>query len=541
MTVVGGRTSLVDLALSSVTNTAGDFLTLSGGVVHKRTAAQTLTDIGGQAALTNPVTGTGTTNYLPKFTGASTIGNSNIQDSGTLVSVGSGATFSGIITSIVGNNSNVFTSISATTGYQAIQLANTGGNGVWVLGSSTGTNVFTNGIAYSTQIGNLGSTPLQFGTQSQINFTIFSGGNVGVNTLTDAGYKLDVNGTGRFSSSLNLGGYLTGQGNNPGGLGGSRYVLDWVSGQMRLFSYGANISTNGGFLLNSQRSDGTNSINYLDISSTGATTFSSSVTAKDTLTVTGNFPSIQLTASSGTNFYLESSFTSNRLGIGVVGSSPIMSLLSSGNVLIGTTTDAGYKLDVSGTTRVKNSSVGGSYYGQLIVEENGEAAIQLKALNYSSIYFSDAANPYEAGIVYNHIVNNLEFRGSGNSADLTISSTGAATFSSLGTGTVTATAGTLSTVSDLNFKVDDGLIDSALQKVLSLKPRYFYWNDKSGLPTDIRQLGFYAQEVNLALGEEAANTPQDKNIPWGISDRSIIAMLTKAIQELKQEIDTLKS
>jgi hypothetical protein len=85
MTVVGGRTSLVDLALSSVTNTAGDFLTLSGGVVHKRTAAQTLTDIGGQAALTNPVTGTGTTNYLPKFTGASAIGNSQVFDNGTNV------------------------------------------------------------------------------------------------------------------------------------------------------------------------------------------------------------------------------------------------------------------------------------------------------------------------------------------------------------------------------------------------------------------------------------------------------------------------
>jgi hypothetical protein len=45
MTVVGGRTSLVDLALSSVSNTAGDFLTLSGGVVHKRTAAEVRTDI----------------------------------------------------------------------------------------------------------------------------------------------------------------------------------------------------------------------------------------------------------------------------------------------------------------------------------------------------------------------------------------------------------------------------------------------------------------------------------------------------------------
>jgi hypothetical protein len=63
MTVVGGRTSLVDLALSSVTNTAGDFLTLSGGVVHKRTAAEVRTDIGAGtvtsvAALTLGTSGT---------------------------------------------------------------------------------------------------------------------------------------------------------------------------------------------------------------------------------------------------------------------------------------------------------------------------------------------------------------------------------------------------------------------------------------------------------------------------------------------------
>jgi hypothetical protein len=37
-----------------------------------------------QNALTNPVTGTGTTNYLPKFTGASTIGNSQIFDNGNV-------------------------------------------------------------------------------------------------------------------------------------------------------------------------------------------------------------------------------------------------------------------------------------------------------------------------------------------------------------------------------------------------------------------------------------------------------------------------
>jgi hypothetical protein len=38
--------------------------------------------------LTNPVTGTGTTNYLSKFTGASAIGDSLLYDNGSAVGLG---------------------------------------------------------------------------------------------------------------------------------------------------------------------------------------------------------------------------------------------------------------------------------------------------------------------------------------------------------------------------------------------------------------------------------------------------------------------
>jgi hypothetical protein len=123
----------------------------------------------------------------------------------------------------------------------------------------------------------------------------------------------------------------------------------------------------------------------------------------------------------------------------------------------------------------------------------------------------------------------------------TVFDTGAINMSSLGTGTVTATSGTLSTTSDMRLKNEDGFIDNALEKVLKLKPRYFHWKEESGLPTDLRQLGFYAQEVNEALGEEAANTPKTENDKWGIYDRGMIAFLTAAIQELKAEIDELKN
>jgi len=218
-----------------------------------------------------------------------------------------------------------------------------------------------------------------------------------------------------------------------------------------------------------------------------------------------------------------------------------MRITSGGNVLIGTTTDNGAKLQVNGNISVRLSTINASPYGQLDIQASGEAAINILGTSYSSIYFGDAANRIESAIVYDHSTNTLEFRRSGNVNALTLSPTGDANFSSLGTGTVTATAGTLSTVSDSYYKIDAGFINSALDKVMNLKPRYFYWNDKSGLPKDIKQLGFYAQEVNLALGEEAANTPKTKDIPWGISDRSVIAMLTKAIQELNEKIIQLEN
>ncbi|MFY8248087.1 MAG: hypothetical protein ACOVJ5_00100 [Gloeomargaritales cyanobacterium] len=91
MSVTGGLTSLVDLTLSSIPNATIDtdrFIVSDGGAIKYRTGAQVLSDIGGQAALTNPITGTGTTNYVSKFTGATTLGNSQIFDNGTNVGIG---------------------------------------------------------------------------------------------------------------------------------------------------------------------------------------------------------------------------------------------------------------------------------------------------------------------------------------------------------------------------------------------------------------------------------------------------------------------
>jgi len=143
-----------------------------------------------QNALTNPVTGTGTTNYLPKFTGASTIGDSAITDDGTTVTLvsralsGTSASFSSSVTQL-GEQLLV-----SNAGSPNIQLRK---SGVTDWGSMTYTG-----------------TLLQLGTYAggqTLNIT--TGGNVGIGTATPdivsyGGKILTINGTSN-NSGLEIG------------------------------------------------------------------------------------------------------------------------------------------------------------------------------------------------------------------------------------------------------------------------------------------------------------------------------------------------
>ncbi len=119
----------------------------------------------------------------------------------------------------------------------------------------------------------------------------------------------------------------------------------------------------------------------------------------------------------------------------------------------------------------------------------------------------------------------------------TISSAGVYKFAGLADGSlsITGSDGTLTSSSSADMKIDDGFIKEALPKIMKVTPRYYYWKPEYNLEKE-RQLGFYAQEINKALGEEAANTPADGK-SWGIYDRAILAMAVKAIQELSIKLD----
>jgi hypothetical protein len=153
-----------------------------------------------QSALTNPVTGTGTTNYLPKFTGTSTIGNSNlINDASGNLGLGVtpsagwvqgkalevGFAGSGIWGRYANEvhmtmnyyystsaNARVYASTNAASDYEQFN-----GNHVW----------------YSAPSGTIG-TNVTFTPVMYLN----ASGNLSIGNTNDT-YKLDVSGTGRFS------------------------------------------------------------------------------------------------------------------------------------------------------------------------------------------------------------------------------------------------------------------------------------------------------------------------------------------------------
>ena len=129
-----------------------------------------------QAALTNPVTGTGTTNYLSKFTGTSTIGNSLIWDNGTNVGIGN-------------TNTSYTLDVSGTGRFTGILTANGGTNstnGIQVISTLSG-SLYTGGIEFfrSTTLGGSKIEPVRDAAL----------GGVGLSFLTTANNAAEVSGT----------------------------------------------------------------------------------------------------------------------------------------------------------------------------------------------------------------------------------------------------------------------------------------------------------------------------------------------------------
>ena len=199
-------------------------------------------------------------------------------------------------------------------------------------------------------------------------------------------------------------------------------------------------------------------------------------------------------------------------------------------------------LAVDGSTSAGNVGIGvtnPSNYGKLTTIATAASTAFYAGSSTQGVYISNSTG---TDVVYNSSGNSAGAHvwQTGNTERMRIDSAGIVTMSAYGAGAATfSAAGVISSVSDETWKIKDGIPvdpDSMLKK---LEPGYWYYNDEKKETFGVdRQLGFYAQNVNAAIGPEAAPTPEEGK-PWGYYDRSVLAVTVMSLQKALATIESL--
>ncbi len=238
-----------------------------------------------------------------------------------------------------------------------------------------------NGAIGSLRLGSVNNIEGDLGMFTFLNDTtrlvrFFSNGNVGINQFTDAGFRLDVNGTARVSGLLRaegaiqygtnanvlIGSTINGSSfaNGPAFIYGSAnintstiYAHTFFTGSFSATSSSQGIITTSGATFNP--TSGTAVFNAFNLPFTinqtgGANGITRGLFVNPTLTAAADFRAIETST-----------------GKVIFG--------GTGNFLIGTTTDAGFRLDVNGTARVKTTDSS----TPLNVAHSGSVGIQVEA------------------------------------------------------------------------------------------------------------------------------------------------------------------
>ena len=385
------------------------------------------------------VTGSGTTNYLSKWTSSTALGNSQIFDNGTSVGINNASPSSTYKLDVSGmqrivyndnNFGNGLTILNSNGGTQAIHgiLINDSGNNLrgqfayipsnFTTAALRSTVIFASvnadKLGFVANSGNFGGTAQDIyfstlGSNSTYQMQIKgSTGNIQIGSNTDAGYRLDVTGTFRSTLDANINGLTVGKGNGSvatnTALGTS--ALNAVSGNhntgigasaLAVTSTGTQNTAVGTYaLINNSTASNQTALGYdaLSAATTSgnntavgnragkSTTGASNIFVGDRAgydVTTGTFNTIiGSVVTAGTLYGITTGSYNTIIGSGITGLSSSLSntiiladgqgnqrlrIASNGNVLINTTTDAGYKTDINGTLRVQNNSGTSLYVG----------------------------------------------------------------------------------------------------------------------------------------------------------------------------------
>ena len=428
--------------------TAGSFIKESG------TASQYLMADGSVSTFSG-VSGSGTTNYLPKWTSASGLGNSIVSDNGTILNVAGALNTYGGSGGIKGAlyfrntwNDTQYPTLYSTNSAEFIMIhlphipylqnstygyaGSTYGSIIRHAGQPTTTSFWDTGILGQQNITDAYGISRNDGAPF---FYIASTGNVNIGAATDAGYKLNVSGTGRFTGKLSVNPSTTSASIVSGGIQLQSYAsTNNLLGFNSFFNGTASVYVDNGFANVIQVNGGGfyfrtgisgiagNNISFttpLTLENTGAATFLSSVTATSFSISNGNISSngywgTLLTTGIGSAFdfgIVKSDSTSvvgiptgtnnfwfaGKVGVNTTGPSNPLTVVgtieqrittsasSTNYIRIGTYTNGSWgsyiaaDSNYSGTldTNLKfGTNVGGVYYDRLIITANGISQIK---------------------------------------------------------------------------------------------------------------------------------------------------------------------
>jgi hypothetical protein len=164
---------------------------------------------------TGSIIGSGSTNYLSKFTGTTALGNSQIFDNGTSVGIGT--------TSPTSYTNFTTLSINNATAGGLIDLLQNGTSNFRILTSTT-----------SNMLNGVGNIPMVFHTNGTEKMRITAAGRLLIGTTTESTYLLDVNGTARVSGTALFTGNIGGNAWNYDS-GNVRWVFGTATDQLSRF------------------------------------------------------------------------------------------------------------------------------------------------------------------------------------------------------------------------------------------------------------------------------------------------------------------
>ena len=206
-----------------------------------------LTDTG--VSTSSLISGTGTTNYHAKFTGASTLGNSLIWDNGTNVGIGNtntsftfDVTGTGRFTGALTSGALLTNAASGAGGQEALRINNDNGYiGFFNSANSTRTGYLQANASTDITLMASQSIPILFGTAATERMRITSTGNVGIGTSSPLREMVLYRASGEVHFKLANG--TTGQGTTDGfdmaidGSGGA-YLINRENQPMFFFTNG---------------------------------------------------------------------------------------------------------------------------------------------------------------------------------------------------------------------------------------------------------------------------------------------------------------